>query len=59
MLISNLSLARKKQWATLSPDERKNRLKIVSDARWKGTTKQVRSEHARKMAIDRWNKIKA
>jgi hypothetical protein len=44
------SKASKKQWALLTLEQKRERMRAANEARWKGTKKKDRSEHASMMA---------
>jgi hypothetical protein len=46
--------ASKRRWADLTLDERKERMKPLIEARWKGVSKKAKKAHAVKMALARW-----
>ena len=48
------SQASKRQWAALTPVQRKLRMRSVGKKRWSKITIKKRREHARNMAIARW-----
>lgn len=56
--MSTKSVAVKKRWDEMTPDQRLKRMSGAHKARWDGKSQEERTDQGRKMAVGRWGNKK-